>query len=571
MPAFQHIPLSIIEPIAPQNLAQGGAMLGQVPAWNGANYVPENPVSWLNAGTLLGKISEVNILGSGVSSNVAGNRATLTINAGAVTVNGQAVTAINPGANISASIVGGVATLNAVSGGNITMQNGDGTPLLMNPGTGNLFSVKGLFAGAGIQLSDFGTQVMISATGSGYTHPNYQIFSYEPSLSGGFVSIPAIYTDGIGSVTQVINRVFTLPSGSGTYTHPSYTPQAFTPSLVGNTLTVHSITTDGIGSVTGVTPFSFALPTSGGGGITGISLNGVGNYTNIQFGGGFSVSGNTVTAIGAGHTIGNGALGAGIVSVPGFAASHTLKGLVGGGATTVTDMGSHILISSTAGGGGTGTVEVRYNGVTVNPAAAIINFIGAGVTNVANGVGVEVTIPGASGGGGIAGVSVNGVGTYTNLIFNGAGVSVSGNQVTVLGGGASLPFGNTGETFVNTGGSTWAATAKLLHGATTTQIIRQVGATQAEISVGDNGAIGMSATTDITLFPATNLFLGMNPTTATENVYVGRLSGAGTTLYLNCQRIGFFGKAPIARPDVVSGNLTALMNALKDLGIINII
>jgi hypothetical protein len=51
-----------------------------------------------------------------------------------------------------------------------------------------------------------------------------------------------------------------------------------------------------------------------------------------------------------------------------------------------------------------------------------------------NGVGAWAA-PSGGGGGGIAGISVNGIGTYTNLIFNGAGVTVSGNQITIPGGG----------------------------------------------------------------------------------------------------------------------------------------
>jgi hypothetical protein len=263
-------------------------------------------------------------------------------------------------------------------------------------------------------------------------------------------------------VTQVINRTFPFSTGGGAATPVAIDWQnsqqidpvrrinfssAFSVNMVGTTANIGLVG----GASTGVTAFNATIgaiqliggtntsianlgsgvfqinsTASGGGGITGIALNGLGSYTNIQFGSGFSVSGNFVNAIGGGHTIGNGALGAGIVSLPGFAASHTLKGLVGGGATTVTDMGSHILISSTGGGAASNTIEARFNDITINPAAYILNFKGPGVTSVTNGVGVEITI----GGGSVAGVSSFNGATGAIQVIGGTNTSI-----TNLGGG----------------------------------------------------------------------------------------------------------------------------------------
>jgi hypothetical protein len=611
MPAFQHIPLSIIEPITPQKLAQGGAFLGQVPAWDGVQYTPQNPVSWFNAGSALGKISEINILGSGVFSSVTGNRATLTINAGAITVNGQPVTAINPGANMSASISGGIATLNATSGGNITMQNGNGVPLLMNPGTGNLFNVKGLFAGAGINISDFGTQLMISASNTGGSISLNQTgigapIIVSPGTASAFSLKGLVGVNGI-SVQDFGNYLQINGSGvGGSYTHPSYTPQTFTPTLVGNTLTVAGFSRDSIGSVDTITPLSFTL-SSLGGGITGIALNGTGNYTNIQFGSGFSVSGNFVNAIGSGHTIGNGALGAGIVSLPGFAASHTLKGLVGGGATTVTDMGSHILISSTGGSSSSSSVEVRKDGITVNPMAFILNFTGAGVS-VANGVGVEINIPGGSGSAGvssfnsatgaislIAGTNtsitnfggglfqINATAGSSSLIgFSANGLSVTSNSVSLamasLASPGAMPLLSGISTQFLNGNGLWSTPASNMPVGFAGDIMWHNGSGwfrhpdllisgNTPFSSGwrltnwsGNTSHGLSFATSIQLTAESHLYLS-------SNIGDVRISSPAGSIAMNAIRHGFFGATPVTRPVIVAGNQASIEAALISLGL----
>jgi hypothetical protein len=378
---FPRIALEQIEPIALANIAQSSAVLGAVPIWTGAAWTAQQPILAMQNNTALGRVSELNITGLGASVSVIGNRATINVIAGGgIQVNGIPANAIQTGVGLTASVVSGTAFLSATGGSSpIALSNGTtGAGIVQSPGTATSFVMKGLVGLGGTTITDFGSHLGIQA-----------------------------------------------PSAGVGYTHPSYTPQTFTPTLVGNTLTVAGFSRDSIGSVDTITPLSFTLPSSGGG-ITGIALNGIGSYTNIQFGSGFSVSGNFVNAIGAGHTIGNGALGAGIVSLPGFAASHTLKGLVGGGATTVTDMGSHILISSTGGSSSSSSVEVRKDGVTVNPMAFILNFTGAGVS-VANGVGVEINIPGTSGSAGVT--SLNGATGAISLI---AGTNTS---IANLGGG----------------------------------------------------------------------------------------------------------------------------------------
>lgn len=461
MPPIQYIQVDR-HPLS--QILAGTAIVDHVPQFDGTVYVSQYPIAALNAGTALGRVSEINITGTGGLGTVSGKRLTINVDKG---VNArsvspsvgvyQSVVNLDFGAGLTTSFSANTVTVSAAASTpqiNLTNNNA-GVGIVQVPGTNSAFVLKSLVGAGGTTVQDMGSYIQINSTSGGggsITLGNTgtgQGIVVSPGTGSSFSLKGLVGVNGI-TIQDFGNYLQINGSGvGGSYTHPSYTPQTFTPTLVGTTLTVAGFSRDSIGSVDTITPYSFTLP-SGGGGIVGISLNGAGTYTNIIFGSGFSVSGNTVTNTGAGHTLGNGALGAGIISVPGFATSHTLKGLLGGGSTTVTDMGSHILITSTSGGG-TGSIETRKDNVVVNSTTSIINFTGAGV-NVSNLGYVEVNIPGAAGGG-IAGISVNGIGTYTNLTIDGA-VSIAGNHITVTGGGGggvgsvtvTSPITNTGTT-----------------------------------------------------------------------------------------------------------------------------
>lgn len=550
---FTRQPLSTIEPIAPQNLASGGAVVNAVPVWNGVQYVPDNPISWQQNGVFQGRVNLINITGNATSS-VFGGVATLNIAgaSGGVTSFNTATGAINlvNGTNTTVVALGGGAFRVDATGGTMSFfraeqVNSVGAVLYTNNIQQN-FHLQ-FEAGNNVTLSPTtqvnGTRIRIDAsTGTAYTHPTYIPLTLTPSIVGNTLNTHTIITDNIGSVVNAIPIAIPLPttsqttlthSGLGTAsftgTAPNYTIKGFrtlTPTtlaitdtgssldfavngavtinntgvgsgiviapgtassftmkgflgsgsvtvqdfgtyiqingagssgLVGNNGNGLSVTANTVTMSLATTGNAGAMPALSGttttflrgdgqwanvatGGIAGISVNGAGTYTNINFGAGLSVIGNNITAVSSGHTINNSASGIGIVQTAGFATSHTLKGLIQGANVSITDNGTSITIASTGGGGF--PLEVRKDGVTINPSTAILNFKGAGVS-VVNGVGVEVTIPG--GGGGLAGISVNGIGTYTNLNFLGAGVAVSGNNITISGGG-----GGGGVTSVNT-------------------------------------------------------------------------------------------------------------------------
>ena len=611
-----------VESPPPQYLAIGGAALDFVPSFNGTEYVPRLPVSAFNAGVALGRVSEINVTGSGGFAAVVGNRLNINIDKGFNARSTfpsvgtyQAVSNLDLGAGISSTIIGNTLTISTTAA---TPQiglfnNAAGVGIVQSPGTAANFTLKSLVGLGGTTIQDFGSYIGINSVSGGGTISLNQTGTgaaiiVSPGTASAFSLKGLVGVNGI-SVQDFGNYLQINGAGAGGgYVHPSYTPQTFTPSLVGNVLTLAGFSRDSIGSTDTITPFSFTLPT-GGGGIAGISLNGVGSYTNIQFSSAFSVVGNTVNAIGAGHTIGNGALGAGIVSLPGFAASHTLKGLVGGGSTTVTDMGSHILISSTGGsGGGSNTVEVRKDGVTINPAAFILNFTGAGVS-VANGVGVEINIPGGSGSAGVS--SFNGAtgaisliaGTNTSITnfggglfqinatagsssligFSANGLSVTSNSVSLAmaslanagampawsgistqflnGNGqwstptSNMPFGLPNDIMWHNG-SGWSRHPQLSITGITPFFGTAYRLTNSEPDINHGLTFGSS----IRLTALTNLFLSSD----TADVRISSTPGA---IWLTANRLGFFSALPVTRP-FTSNDITSVRNALIALGLI---
>jgi hypothetical protein len=416
MPAFQHIPLTIIEPFGPNQLLQQGAVVGNAPIWDGTKYAPLNPVSWFNAGVAQGRISEINIQGSGAFSSVVGNRATLTINAGAITVNGQAVTAINPGANMSASVSGGVATLNANT--------------------------------------------------TSYVHPSYSPQSFEPFISGNQIVVPAIYTDSIGSTNNVIQRFLTLPTSSGGITGisvngaGSYTDIQFAGnvSVSGNIVTVlgggggsTTLTHAGFGSplftgsspsytMKGIRSLSAGLTVSDtgqtldfqltGGSLVNVYNNGsfLGAFPGINFQGFPSVTSSDGLAVVTAPSGGGGASG---VNVNGSGPFGNLT-FTGAG---VSVSGSTITIPG--GSGGSAGINILNAGSAFMSGVTTLDIWNGTLQNIAPGF-ARLILPSGSGGG-ITGIQINSAGNYTGINFTG-NVSVSGNTVNILGsgGGGSL-------------------------------------------------------------------------------------------------------------------------------------
>lgn len=463
----------------PSYLDATGYVTDNVPVFDGVTLSPQFPIAAFNANTSLGRVAEINITGAGGLATVLGKRLTINIDKGlnarsvypSVGVY-QSITNLDVGVGITTSFASGTLAIAAapattssigampaypLSNPTFVFLRGDGlwaVPPSSGGGGGGTMNgwrsqlvnqfgavqssvnitdnfVQQFQSGTGIDIQHVdlggGSRVTIGlAAGGGYIHPTYTAFNFMPSLVGNTLTIPAITTDTIGSTASITAQSFTLPTG-GSYTHPAYSPQTFTPTLVGTTLTVAGFSRDAIGSLDTITPFSFTLPSSGGGAVSSVSS---GNPTVL------TVSPTTgavvVTPIGQSTTL-NSAWNSStrILSIP--------VGVYQGGILTSSFLNQFDLTPAVS----TSTVEVRFNDVTVNPAAYIINFKGAGVQSVTNGIGVEITIPGASGGGGISGVSINGVGTYANIIVDGAGVSVVGNHITISGGGGGGVLGGT--------------------------------------------------------------------------------------------------------------------------------
>jgi hypothetical protein len=407
-----HIPLYQIEPIKPSVLLQEGATFGQAPTWDGTKYAPMNPVSWFNAGTSLGRISEINVTGNGVFSSVVGNRATLNVSA-SLAVNGSTATAMNFGAGFLVNVNSGVASISTTAGTGLIGSPGNGLNVSSNSVSLNMASL-------------FSAGAMPNLNGNSSTFLNGAGFFSPPPSSGGITGISVngagLYTDiQIGSGLQAIGNVISATAvggGSTTLTHAGFGYQIFTGSAPAYTTKgLRSLSAGLTISDTGQT-LDFQL--SGAGSSVGVYNNGafLGNFPGINFQGFPSV-----TSSG----------GLAVVTAP-SGGSGGITSLANGTNTTAVNLGGGVWRVDATGGGGNSMIGIRKNSLTVGN-TGLINFYGAGLGFVGfnGGGGVDVEILGG-GGGGISGVSLNFAGNYTNINFAG-NVSVAGNTVTVLGGG----------------------------------------------------------------------------------------------------------------------------------------
>ena len=112
-------------------------------------------------------------------------------------------------------------------------------------------------------------------------------------------------------------------------------------------------------------------------------------------------------------------------------------GNVGGLGTNVFGYVGGMLLPHAAGGGG-GTLAIEDEGILVDPATTLINFIGAGVTASSAGVGmVDVTIPGGGGGGAPANAEY--VVMSLDATLTDERVLTAGTGIALVDGGANAP------------------------------------------------------------------------------------------------------------------------------------
>lgn len=556
-----------------------GALADHVVSFNGVNYTPRYPVAALSAGTLLGRASEINV--TGATTTLVGNRMNINVASSALTGtsgNGLLVTPTTVTLSQATTASGGAMPAYPSSNPTFLFLRGDGL-WAIPPGTGggggggtmnswrsqlvNQFGavqstvnitdnfVEQFQAGTGIDITHTnlggGARFTISlAAGAGYTHPPYTPYNFMPSLVGSTLTVPAITTDAIGSVTNITSQAFVLPSGGGGLVGTSGNGLTVT----ANTVSLALVNT----SSPGATP---TLPNN-----ANLFLNGVGAWVAPPSGGGAvtSVTSGNPTALTVSPTTG------GVVVTPN-GQSTTLNnawnpttrilslpvGVYQGGVLTSSSLAFYDLsVASSAN-----TVEVRYNDVTINPAAAIINFKGAGVTSVTNGVGTEITISGGSGGvtsfNGNTGAINLVSGTNTSVVALGGGtfrvdatggggggsslIGFSGNGLAVFPDNVSLAIASTtsaGAMPVLSGNS-----AQYLSGAGTWVNVPSVGSAVTSVTSGNAAVLNVAPTTGnviitptgttASFFPAFNTFTKtLSLPNQTHNG--GLLSSQGTTL-----------------------------------------
>jgi hypothetical protein len=419
---------SQITPIPPSHIDTVGAVNGNNIVFNGTSYVPLFPVSAFNNGTPLGRVEEINITGAGGFASVSGKRMTINVGSGfkarstSPLIPYQDITFLDIGAGLLAGFSPNTLTISASAATPVIgiSNAGSGAGIVENPGASSSFTLRSISAGLGITVTQIGSVIQISSNAGG----------------GGGGGLSGVSGNGLTVFPNAVTLALATNSSAGA-----------APALTG--ISTDYLAGDGVyralPSSSGVTTFNGfngAIQLMNGMNTTVVPLGGGQFRIDATGGGGGGGAVNQVTS-GAPSVLTVSPTSGNVVITPN-GQSVTLNsawnpstrllsipvGVYQNGILTSSALNQFDLSAT----GGYGTVEVRYNGVTINPAAAILNFTGAGVTNVFNGVGTEINIAGG-GGGGIAGISVNGVGAYNNLIFNGAGVTVSGNQITIPGGG----------------------------------------------------------------------------------------------------------------------------------------
>jgi hypothetical protein len=610
----------------------GAAVLDHVPQFDGTNYVAQFPVGAYQTGGLLGRVSEINVTGAGATASVSGKR--MTINVASSSLTGTSGNGLTVGAN-SVSL----AQATTLSAGAMPAYPSSNATFLFLRGDG-LWAIPPSGGGGGGGTMNGWRSQLVNTFGAVQSTVNITDNFVEQMQAGTGINITQTDLGGGSRFT------ISLAAGAG-YTHPAYTPQNFMPSLTGNVLTVPAIVTDAIGSVTGITAQSFTLPSGGGGSLTGNSgngltvtantvtlalantssagamptlpnnanlfLNGVGAWATPPSGGGggavTSVTSGNPTALAVSPTTG------GVVVTPN--GQSTTLGSAWNPATRILSIpvGTYqggILTSSTLNqfdlsvAASANTVEVRSEGITIGQ-AAILNFKGAGVT-VANGVGMEITIAGASGGG-LSGISINGTGSYTGLSFTGAGVSVSGSIVTISGAGGGLVGTSGNGLTVGTNSvslaiaTTGSAGAMPVLSGVTTQYLSGAGtwvglpssglpsATQGQTMYYDGSAWVATNLIQHNVFPSTDTTVinnrlqllynsgnivinadGSNPFIGSGgsgdfSIYTSQ-SGTGLRIQGGTNKIGFFDATPVNKPSTTN-DITSVRNALIALGLIS--
>ncbi len=493
----------------------GAAVIDHVPVFDGTNYTAQFPMGAYQTGGLLGRVSEINITGAGATASVSGKRMTINIPSGALA--GTSGNGLTVGAN-SVSL----AQATTVSAGAMPAYPSSNPTFLFLRGDGLWAQPPSSGGGGGGTMNGFRSQ-LVNQFGAVVSSVNIADNFVEQFQAGNGIDIQQ------GNLGGGSRFTISLAAGAG-YTHPVYTAQNFMPSLTGNVLTVPAITTDTIGSVTGITAQSFTLP-SGGGALTGNNGNGL-----------------TVTANSVSLALAN-TFSAGAMPALPNNANLFLNG-TGAWATPPTGGGGGVLTGTSGNGLTVSANAVSLALATVGSAGAMAALSG-NVNQYYAGNGSWQTLPS---GGGIAGISVNGIGTYPNIIVDGAGVSVSGNHITVLG--SSLPVGAISQTMYHNG-SAWVATNFIQHNpfpSTDTTVINnrlQLLYNSGNIVINPDGS---------------NPFIG-SAGSGDFSIYTSQ-SGTGLRLQDVGNKIGVFGAAPVGRQTLPAAatdlpSAITLLNALR--------